>query len=173
MGGWPIKYRMYVPFAESLTMHIETAGMIEQPSLKARPQVSAGEVKDAGEKPAVQDFRDGIRVTLSERARAQSDKAQKSNDVDNSDLPDNIKQLIKMIRELKAQIAEKQAELAALMQDQSLDPEARDLQAKALQSELATLIGALASAHVSLAKAMRDQDLSDEQIQNAMTLVMN
>ena len=111
---------------------------------------------------------DSLRVSLSElgrnRAVAQND------DIEQSDLPDTIKETLKLIRVLKALIAEKQAELDALMADRSLDPE-RSLQAmEAVQAELSSLSGALVSANASLIKALRESDLGPEQQQQAALL---
>lgn len=121
-----------------------------------------------------EEVREGLRVSLSELGRNLSAKAEgKNQDIDESGLPESIRQLLKMIRELKAQIAAKQAELKALMADQGLDPEARRQQVEALQSELATLNGALASANANLIKLMRELKLSDEQMQQSAMLAMS
>ncbi|MDH4568625.1 hypothetical protein E8E95_18225 [Pseudomonas sp. BN414] len=105
--------------------------------------------------------RQGIRVSLSELGKARA--AQKNDDIDQSNLPDGIKELLKLIRALKAQIAERQAELQAIAADQSLDEENRLQRLEALRGELASLQGALSSANLNLAKATRDAGLSDEQ----------
>lgn len=119
------------------------------------------------------ELREGLRVSLSELGRNLSAKTEKKNrDIDESGLPDSIKQLLKMIRELKAQIAAKEAELKALMADQNLDPEARQVKTEALQSELAMLNGAWASASANLIKQLQEQGLSDEQMLTATTLAM-
>ena len=120
-----------------------------------------------------EELREGLRVSLSELGRNLSAKTEKKNrDIDESGLPNSIKQLLKMIRELKAQIAAKEAELKALMADQNLDPEARQVKAEALQSELAMLNGAWASANANLIKQLLEQGLSDEQMLAATTLAM-
>lgn len=120
-----------------------------------------------------EELREGLRVSLSELGRSLFAKTEKKNqDIDESGLPDSIKQLLKMIRELKAQIAAKEAELKALMADQNLDPEARQAQLEALQSELAMLNGAWASANANLIKQLQEQGLSDEQMLTATTLAM-
>ncbi|WP_313110870.1 hypothetical protein [Stutzerimonas nitrititolerans] len=119
------------------------------------------------------ELREGLRVSLSELGRSLSAKTEKKNqDIDESGLPDSVKQLLKMIRELKAQIAAKEAELKALMADQNLAPEARQVQLEALQSELAMLNGAWASANANLIKQLQEQSLSDEQMLTATTLAM-
>lgn len=120
-----------------------------------------------------EEVRAGLRVTLSELGRGMSGRATgKNKDIDESALPDGIKQLLKMIRELKAQIAEKQAELQALMVDQNLDPETKSMRAELLQSALATLNGALASANANLVKQMSEGGLSPEQAMTAASLAM-
>jgi hypothetical protein len=50
-------------------------------------------------------------VSLSELGRARSAAAEKNGDIDDSDLPDEIKQTLKLIRQLKAQIAARQGAL--------------------------------------------------------------
>jgi len=120
-----------------------------------------------------EELREGLRVSLSELGRSLSAKTEKKNqDIDESGLPDSIKQLLKMIRELKAQIAAKEAELKALMADQNLAQEARQVQLEALQSELAMHNGAWASANANLIKQLQKQGLSDEQMLTATTLAM-
>ncbi|HEX5843029.1 MAG TPA: hypothetical protein VFY62_11150 [Pseudomonas sp.] len=116
--------------------------------------------------------REGLRVSLSDLARGMSAKASSNQDIDDSDLPESIKQLLKMIRELKAQIADKRAEVEALMAAQGLSPEAKRLKLEALQTELATLSGALASANANLLKLMHENNLSSGQMQSAASLAM-
>lgn len=119
-----------------------------------------------------QALRDSLRVSLSELGKARSAAAQKNRDIDESSLPDVLKDLLKMIRELKAQIEAKKAELKEVMSDQSLDPETKRMKIEALQGELASLQGALSSANATLIKTMREQDLSDQQMQEVASLVM-
>lgn len=126
--------------------------------------------RDNGETVSPQALREGLRVSLSELGRTQA--SAKNDDIDESNLPDTIKEILKMIRALKQQIAEKQAQLEALMTDQSLSPEARRVRVEALQSELGSLQGALSSASANLIKVMREAGLSPEQMQTAAKLAM-
>ncbi|NQD93348.1 hypothetical protein HP532_11895 [Pseudomonas sp. CrR25] len=119
-----------------------------------------------------QALRDGLRISLSELGRARAAEAQKNSDIDDSDLPASIKQVLKMIRELKAQIAAKQAELDAVLAVQGLDPDAQRAQIEAIQTQLSTLNGALAGANAILIQLLGGQDLSDEQKQAAALLAM-
>lgn len=117
--------------------------------------------------------REGIRVSLSELSKSLSASAgEKNKDIDESGLPDSIKDLLKMIRKLKAEIAAKQAEIKELMADQSMDPETKRAKADALQTQLASLNSALSSANANLIKQMREQGLSGEQAQVASSLAM-
>lgn len=115
-------------------------------------------------------LRDGLRVSPSALGKARSAAVQKNRDIDESSLPDTIKQILKMIRALKAQIAQKKAELTALMADQGLDADTRRLRIEALQGELASLQGALSSASAMLLKTVREQGLSIQQMQEVATL---
>lgn len=113
---------------------------------------------------------DGLRVTLSELGKARS--AAKNDDIDEAELPDDIKEILKMIRALRQQIAEKKAELQALAAEAGMDPELKQARVDALQTELASLQGALSSAQANLAAALKDQRLSDDQRMQASSLAM-
>lgn len=117
-----------------------------------------------------EEVREGLRVSLSNLGKSMSASAEKNKDIDDSDLPRAIKDLLKMIRELRAQIAEKQAQIEALMSDQSLDPEAKRQQLEGLQSELASLNGALTSANANLIKLIRESNLTEQQMQTVASL---
>lgn len=111
-----------------------------------------------------QALRDGLRVSLSALGKVHSAAAQKNRDIDESSLPDTIKQVLRMIRALKAQIVQKKVELTALMAD------TRRMRIEALQGELASLPGALSSASAMLLKTVREQGLSAQQMQEVATL---
>jgi Sec-independent protein translocase protein TatA len=147
-------------------MRIQSGGPLSNLAQGVQRQFSAVE-------RSPEEVREGLRVSLSELGRSMSAKPDKNEDIDKSELPQAIKDLLKMIRELRAQIAEKQAQIDALMRDQSLDPEAKRQQLESLQTELASLNGALASANANLVKLMRENGLSSEQMQAATTLAMS
>jgi len=119
---------------------------------------SATPVEEGKVAPSARELGHGIKVTLSEQAQARPAESNQTDAAQESDLPDHIKNLLKHIREIKAQIAEKQAELAAL-QRAATDPQ----QVKQLQQRLTSLSSSLTSAYVSLAQALDDGTLSDEQ----------
>ena len=105
---------------------------------------------------------EGVSVTISGAAlkAAGAQKADNS-DIEDSGLPDNIQKLLKMIRDVKKQIAEKQAEMAAVMADKNLSPEQARARLAGLQSALSGLQAGLTSAQASLAKAMKDMSAGD------------
>ncbi|MDX3774967.1 hypothetical protein QE250_12655 [Chromatiaceae bacterium AAb-1] len=111
-----------------------------------------------------------IYLKLSEQGKAKSREAQKNSDIEESNLPDNLQDLLKRIREIKARIAEKKLELQQTMTNTALSDEERKLKTKQLQSELSSLQGALNDASLNLKKALEDDQLTDEQIATATTL---
>lgn len=129
------------------------------------------EARVAGQESSEQEVRESLRVSLSELSRTRA--SAKNEDVDEAELPDNIKEIVKLIRALRQQIAEKQAELQALAADGDMDPELRQVKAEALRSELATLQSALTSAQFELADALKDKRLSDDQRMQALKLAMS
>ena len=105
---------------------------------------------------------EGVPVTISGAAmKAAAAEKTSNSDIDDSGLAENVKQLLKMIREIKKQIAEKQAEMAAVMADKSLSPDQARAKATALQSALGALQASLTSAQASLTKAMKDLSAGD------------
>lgn len=135
-------------------------------------QVSAKFERDPDDPVDLHTALQGIKVTLSEQSKNISEAARDNKDIDESSLPDNIKQILKMIRELRAQLAEKQAELQALMADQSLSEEERMQKAQGLQGEISTLNGAISTANGELIKAIHDANMTPDQLQEMSTLMM-
>lgn len=147
---------------------------VESISLTGRLSIALERKGVTGEGAEVdqQALRDSWRVSLSEQGKARSAAAQKNRDIDQSSLPGVIKDLLKRIRELKEQIESKQAELAAVMSDQGLAPEIRRSKSEALQGELASLQGALTVTNATLIKAMQEQGLNAQQLQEVASLIM-
>ncbi|MCI8212992.1 hypothetical protein AUC61_25995 [Pseudomonas sp. S25] len=105
--------------------------------------------------------------------KAADDKKSNSNaDIESSGLPDQTQKTLKMIRELKQQIEEKQQEMQALIADQSMDPETRQARVGALQTAISTLTASLATANNALVKQGQSGKLSDTQMQQASALAM-
>lgn len=123
-----------------------------------------------GEPPGEQEVRDGLRVTLSELGRVRA--TTKHDDIEEADLPDSIKEILKLIRALRQQIAEKQAALQALMAEPEMDPQLKQMSVEALRGELSALQGALSTAQASLVEALKDGRLSDDQRMQASRLAV-
>lgn len=147
-------------------LKVDTQGLTERLVLGVQRQMARTE----GEEPAEQEVRDGLRVTLSELGRVRA--TAKNDDIDEADLPDNIKEILKLIRALRQQIAEKQAELQALMAEAGMDPQLTQMRVEALRGELASLQGALSTAQASLVEALKDERLSNDQRMQAASLAM-
>ncbi|MCV4268238.1 hypothetical protein [Pseudomonas capsici] len=144
--------------------------MLDATSKKAvEESVDAATVKAEPAAPA-----EGVKVSLSGLGiqKAAQDKANPNQDIESSGLPDNAQRILKMIRELKQKIAEKQQELQALMADQSMDPQTKQSRVGVLQSTIATLTASLMSASNSLDKLSKNGTLSAEQGQQAAQLAM-
>ncbi|MNF58175.1 hypothetical protein D3C84_397230 [compost metagenome] len=139
------------------------------PLLRVADAVRRQVARQEGEPVDADALRQGIRVSLSELGKARA--AQKNDDIDQSSLPDGIKELLKLIRAIKAQIAERQAELEAIAADRGLDEETRLQRLEAVRSELASLHSALTCANLNLAQAIREAGLSDDQALEANKLL--
>ncbi len=116
---------------------------------------------------------EGIKVSLSEagiQKSADSKKPESNADIDSSGLPDQTQKTLKMIRELKQKIEEKQQELQALMADQNVDPELKKSQLGALLSTISTLTAGLATANNALEKQAKSGKISADQLGQAKQL---
>ncbi|MFO2465205.1 hypothetical protein OOJ96_15605 [Pseudomonas sp. 15FMM2] len=105
---------------------------------------------------------EGVTVTFSGASlKAAGAEKAANNDIEESGLAENVQKLLKMIRQLKQQIAEKMAEMSAVMADKRLSPEQAQAKVAGLQSALGGLQAALATAYASLTEAMRDLSAED------------
>ena len=149
-------------------MRLDTTTLIGRLSMAfERKQVQA----EGGElRPEAQ--REGLRVSLSALASARAVSSSKNRDIDDSDLPEAIKDLLRQIRELQGLIAQKQAALQALSNDQGLDPLRRRLLLEGAQAELTALQAALSGLSAMLVNAMRMQGLSGAQLQAVASLLV-
>ncbi|KRP75238.1 MULTISPECIES: hypothetical protein [Pseudomonas] len=139
--------------------------------IQALPETKKAAESDVGVIPTADEAKPAVSVTISGAAMKAAEAEKTSNsDIDESGLADNVKNLLKMIREIKKQIAEKQAEMAAVMADRSLSPEQARARLSGLQSALSALQASLTSAQASLTKAMKDMSAGDAA--KAATLAM-
>jgi PIN domain nuclease of toxin-antitoxin system len=143
--------------------------LIEPTSASVEPQTSTTPARE--KRKTVE----GVSVTISGVALQKAAQANKTvnSDIEESGLPDNIQQILKMIRLLQQQIAEKMAEMQAVMTDKSLTPEQAQARLANLQTALGGLNAGLMMANASLAKAMKESGLSAEDMMKAVSLVMS
>lgn len=118
------------------------------------------------------------RVTISDLGQILSvknaqgaDKTRNNEDIDNSNLPATIKNLLKRIRELQVQIREQQQKQNEIMVDSKLSPEQKRQQLLQVQSMISSLSGALSSAMGEMDKAMQNQSLTKDQQITAVSLL--
>ncbi|WP_243787220.1 hypothetical protein, partial [Pseudomonas amygdali] len=109
-------------------------------------------------------------VHIQKSADDKKPQAKSNADIESSGLPDQTQKTLKMIRELKRQIEEKQQELQALMADQNMDPEIKKSKIGALVTKIATLSAGLATANNALVKQARENKISPDQLQQAQQL---
>lgn len=101
----------------------------------------------------------------------EANKSQSNEDIDNSNLPKTIKDLLKRIRELQEQIREQEQKRSAIMSDQSLSAEQKQEQLRQVQAMISSLNGALSSAMSQLNKAMDEQSLTKDQQSSVVSLL--
>ena len=119
------------------------------------------------------------RASISDLGRAMSLAASGSTatrsryrDIDDSDLPDAVKHLLRMIRDLRERLAELARELQAVQADDRLDPEVKHARLLQIQAQMSSLNGALVSATQKLASLMRDMQLDQAQQMSAAQLAL-
>lgn len=114
---------------------------------------------------------EGVRVNLSLKGLEVAAKQQGDSDIDESGLPESIRQLLKMIRKLQKELAEANRQLQALMRDRSLDPVQMQKKTAALQARVSALSASLNTVNFGLVKAMSQANLSPDQVGKAMKLL--
>lgn len=104
-------------------------------------------------------------VDLSAASKMQSQRRNATNnqDIDDSDLPDLMKTLLKRLREIRQQIMEKMAELQKTMNDSKMHPELRKQRIRMLQSEIMALEAAYIGVSQEIEKAIKRDNYSSEQ----------
>ncbi|MGA0583602.1 MAG: hypothetical protein ACO2ER_06795 [Castellaniella sp.] len=143
---------------------------------------AAGHARGGGKVSVETSFPDAAassRTSISDLGRTMSKSASGSvatrsryRDIDESDLPETIKHLLRMIRDLRARLAELERELRAVQADGSLDPETRRARLLPLRAQMSALNGALMSATQKLAGLMRDMRLDQAQQMSAAQLAL-
>jgi len=107
---------------------------------------------------------EGVKVSLSGASIEKSASAGGENsDIEDSGLPENIQQLLKMIRKLQKQIAEKKALIEAVIADKRLSNEEKIIKTAALRGAIAALNTGLITANLALSKVVGQSGLTADQ----------
>ena len=110
--------------------------------------------------------------TLSRASPVSAGTPGRYRDIDDSDLPETVKHLLRMIRDLRERLAELVRDLQAVQADESLDPETRRTRLLQLRAQMSALNGALMSATQKLASLMRGMQLDQAQQMSAAQLAL-
>lgn len=120
-------------------------------------------VDDASELPtAAEQMRQSVEVLLSPEAQKAAKTGKKDADIDATDLPDRIKDQLKMIRSIQERIAKRMKDMQAFMSDRLLSPRAREGKIRQLQLEISAMTNSLIQATNQLNQAMQQMQLSLE-----------
>ena len=116
---------------------------------------------DAANMPGITATRPSTEVRISmpgsalASTRSAKEAAAKNSDIDNSNLPDNVKKLIKRLRELREKLEQKVQELQELSNSTTGNPEQRRMRIDALRTEVGSLTAVMSSVSADLAEATR------------------
>ncbi len=130
---------------------------------------------------ATTDSNTSIHLDLSPVARGIASASEKTGNtqeakntkIDESDLPQEIKELLKRVAEYREKLREKEQELEEVMRDQSLNDEQRQAKLDALQQEISSLNNSLQEAMGQLSKLITQLDLDDGAVIDMMSLAMS
>ncbi|WP_110971986.1 hypothetical protein [Pseudomonas huaxiensis] len=114
---------------------------------------------------------EGVKVSLSLKGLEVSGQRQDDADIDESGLPESVRQLLKMIRKLQRELAEAQRQLQSLMRDRSLDPVEMQKKTAALEARVSALSASLNTANFGLVRAMGQLALTPDQVGKAIKLL--
>ena len=116
---------------------------------------------------------EGVKVSLSGASIERSAGSGGDNrDIEESGLPENIQQLLKMIRKLQKQIAEKKALIEKIMADKRLSNEEKIIKVGALRGAIAALNTGLITANLALSKVVGQSGLTSDQNMKVGSLLM-
>lgn len=130
-----------------------------------------------GEEPKTQaattSTNEAIKVSLSTAGIQKAVRASnKDRDIDDSGLPADVQQVLKMLRKFQRQIADKTAQMRAVMANNHLTPQQVKAKLGMLEAEIAGLNAGLITANGSLSRALKQSNLAPDQIMKAASLAM-
>lgn len=112
-----------------------------------------------------------IQIQLSEEGLFKVAEGDKNKDIDESNLPGVIKDLLKRIRELKEQLQEVTQKIQEVAHDSQLTDEERTAELKALQAEMSNIDKALRDAMNTLNQTMRELKFDKAQKEEVSSLL--
>ncbi|WP_268797101.1 hypothetical protein [Pseudomonas huanghezhanensis] len=137
----------------------------------AKGQQTATDNADPKVSPAIEQIRESVKVMLSAESQREAISTDKNADIDASDLPERVKDQLKLIRDLQQKIARKMQEMQVFMNDHSLSPKSRDAKIRQLQMEAMAMTNSLIQATNGLNQTMQQMKLSTSDRALAGTLV--
>jgi hypothetical protein len=137
-------------------------------------KAASGNARDsASSEEATPTLVEGVKVSLSGASIEKSAGAGGDNrDIEESGLPENIQQLLKMIRKLQKEIAEKKALIEAVMADKRLSSEEKIIKVASLRGAIAALNTGLITANLALSKVVGQSGLTADQNMKVGSLLM-
>ncbi|MFZ3284449.1 hypothetical protein [Pseudomonas sp.] len=137
-------------------------------------KTASGNARDpASSEEATPTLVEGVKVSLSGASIEKSAGAGGDNrDIEESGLPENIQQLLKMIRKLQKEIAEKKALIEAVMADKRLSSEEKIIKVASLRGAIAALNTGLITANLALSKVVGQSGLTADQNMKVGSLLM-
>lgn len=131
-------------------------------SMKSGSLTKFNQIKNDGESIDANKSSSSTIVSLSEDGLKKSAKAKGQNEnIEKSNLPDQTKEALIRIRELKKELAEKMKELQEAMNDTSLSPDSKRIKIASLQGSVNALSSALNTANSEMQKASKNLSESD------------
>ncbi|WP_011300626.1 hypothetical protein [Cupriavidus necator] len=138
--------------------------------------VAAATSSDATGMPGIAAARPSSEVHISMSGNALSgtrgakETASKDSDIDNSNLPDNVKKLIKRMRELREKLEQKAQELQELSHSTAGSPEQRRMRMEALRAEVGALTAAMNKVGADLAQATRKFTSDEKKVVGSLVM---
>ncbi|MGB6007346.1 hypothetical protein [Castellaniella sp.] len=132
----------------------------------------AGEASADGASPVRSSISDLGRALSAASSKVASSASNRYRDIDDSDLPDAVKNLLRMIRDLREKLAELARDLRETQADEGMDPEVKRTRLRQIQAQMSALNGALMAATQKLSSLMREMKLDKEQQMSAAQLAL-
>lgn len=114
-----------------------------------------------------------VKELTSASEKGESSLLSKKEKIDESDLPSELKDILKRIVEYREKLKEKQQELQSIKNDSSLSEEERKTQIEALQQEINIYSNSLHQAMIQLSDTVNQMGLDNKAVAEVMSHVMS